>query len=111
MALITLSELGGPHALEITLNTIELDSPEMRFQAIAALAVLAPEQAHASILPTLRDEDALVRAHAAEVLGSLGDHPKARDALSLCLEDHDREVRNEASIALAAMGACFGASS
>jgi HEAT repeat protein len=104
VALIALSELGGPRALEIALVTVESDSPEMRFQAIAALAVLAPERAHEWIHPKLLDEDAHVRAHAAEVLGSLGDHPKTREALARCLEDQDREPRIEAAIALATMG-------
>lgn len=104
VALITISELGGERALEIVRRSVSSERPELRFQALAALAMLAPEHAHASLLPALGDDDALVRAHAAEILGSLGEHPAATRALVPCLDDPDPDVRIEAALALASMG-------
>lgn len=104
VALITISDLGGERALEITRFSLTSERPELRFQAIAAIAILAPERAHALILPGLGDDDAWVRAHAAEILGSLGEHPAAKRALVPCLEDPDPDVRTEAALALATMG-------
>lgn len=77
--------------------------PEMRYQAVRALATHEPERA-AVLLPRLRDEDAGVASAAARALGDLAPHvpPTTRDELATAMARDD--VAFAAAVSLAMLG-------
>jgi HEAT repeat protein/beta-lactamase regulating signal transducer with metallopeptidase domain len=79
-------------------------SPEVRQQAVHALANIRTEKAFEPMLRALKDSDADVRQHAAQALGQMGD-PRAVDPLLRALEDSNADVRAEAACALGELGA------
>ncbi len=79
-------------------------SPEVRQEAVRALANIRTEKAFEPMVRALKDSDADVRQQAAQALGQLGD-PRAVDPLLRTLEDSNAEVRAEAACALGELGA------
>lgn len=85
--------------------------PELRFEAVVALAEHLPARAVEALPACLEDDDAAVRAAAARSLGVLGaetdpgarDDETTRDALAARLDDA-HAVRAEAALALARLG-------
>jgi hypothetical protein len=70
-------------------------SPELRFQAVAALAELAPEHASRDLLPLLNDPDPEVRGQVVAGLSSL-DETHLAGHFAGALDDEDASVRLEA---------------
>lgn len=79
---------------------LEDPRPEMRYQAVRALAAHEPSQA-GELLPRLEDDDPRVASGAARALGELASHAPAasRDALAKALDRED--VTFAAAVALA----------
>jgi HEAT repeat protein len=75
-------------------------SPAVRAQAALGLADVAAEEALATLLVAVEDEDERVRQMALTALGEIGD-PRASQRLSRALRDPRPEVRYQAVIAFA----------
>lgn len=106
MAAITLSELGGAHALQVLEQALDHARAEVRFQAVIGYAMLQP-RATAELRRLLRDPDARVRANCVQALGEIAD-ASTHDDLATMLADADAEVRYQAALALARLGAAGG---
>ncbi|MBI2897618.1 MAG: HEAT repeat domain-containing protein [Deltaproteobacteria bacterium] len=111
-AVIALSEVGDGSVVPRLVEAVQDPSwADVRFQAIAALVQLAPEQARPCALAALEDEDPEVRAQAAEALGTLSDpgDDSAIGELLRVLGDGDERVRWAAALALGEKGSSAGA--
>lgn len=104
LAVIALARAGDDvearHALRRALG---IEHAEVRFQAVHSYTERFPDEAAAEVAPLLDDDDAEVRANAARALGECP-HADAA-ALTRALADTSRNVRHEAAVALARMGA------
>jgi HEAT repeat protein len=75
----------------IEVSAREDEDADVREEALATLARLAPERALPALLRGLEDEDSWVRERAAALLGELGDRG-ALPALLRALQDADDDV-------------------
>jgi hypothetical protein len=87
-----LAELGHVGAVEvIEASAREDEDADVREEALAALARLAPERALPALLRGLEDEDSSVRERVVALLSELGDR-RAVPALLRALRDTDQDV-------------------
>lgn len=101
--LLALVGILGAEALPSVRRALGSEHPELRFQAIACIAELDPQDAQERVPRLLDDEDGEVRAQAAEVLASIGARDNANHIAQL-LDDPRVDTRIEAGLALAALG-------
>jgi len=82
-----------------------LSDPQALVQEAAStvLATIADERVLAPLIDALRNRDWIVRMHAAKALGRIR-HPTAVEPLIPLLQDAVKAVREETSVALAAIG-------
>lgn len=99
-AISALGQIGDARAAGPLLRALDSGEADERFQATAAVCLVAPERAEAHLRVRLTDEDPEVRASAAAALGDLEAHD-AVDDLAELLSDPVAQVRAEASVALA----------
>jgi HEAT repeat protein len=99
LAALAAAQIGGEEAMREALHS---DAPQVRFQAVAALAELTPEGVLHDVLPLLNDPDAEVRAQVIAALASLQAAHLAGHFAG-ALEDDSPLVRLEAALALAAL--------
>lgn len=114
VALGELAEPGDEEALGPVRQALRAEDPELRYQALIAVARLAPEQANEALVSALADEDTEVRYIAVRLLeerwatnDELPEHLAAR--LRRTLEDEDRHVRLAAAILFGRRGSEVGA--
>lgn len=100
-----LGQLGGEEALDALLDAVGQSepsvaegAPSVRDAVTDALARFGPDAVD-PVAALLADRHAGVRAHAAEILGMIGD-PAAADVVSGALADADADVRFAALVAL-----------
>ena len=100
----TLSVIGTTDAgIEPLKGLLNDPYPNVRFNAINALATLAPEKEVNVFIDALNDHDARIRKSAVIALGKIK-NPKAVPALSKLVRDPDAGVRYELTKALANIG-------
>lgn len=104
LAVVALARVGDDaearHALR---RALRAEHAEVRFQAVLSYTERFPDDAATEVAPLLDDADAEVRANAARALGA--SQGTDASALARALSDPSRNVRHEAAIALARMGA------
>lgn len=98
-AITAAARIGGDDARKSLVALLEDRRPEMRFQAVHVLPLVDPGGL-GRLIACLEDDDAEVRAAAAQVLGEHG-VSSAADALAERLEDPSLDVTNAAALALA----------
>ena len=96
-AAFSLGQLGGPEAVTALVGALGDDRVRVRDEA--TLAVARVEGARAPLEQATQDCSALVREHAAEALGILGD-PASVPALAAALTDDSAAVRFAALVGL-----------
>ena len=107
IALIAAAEIGDGRALGPLKRALEDERADVRFQAVASLAMLAPDHAVKPLSKRVDDDDPEVRAHLADALGSL-ERPEAALPLARLLEDGSPPVRRAAAVGLARIGDARG---
>jgi HEAT repeat protein len=102
-AIHALGHIGNPLALPFVIQNRAHESPEVRFAVACALRKFADDQrAVQALMGLMRDADEDVRDWATFGLGVLGDEDSSeiRDALCKRITDPNRDVREEAILAL-----------
>jgi HEAT repeat protein len=102
-ALAALGQIGDLRATDVLIESLGSPSPDLRFQATAALVQVNPEAAHGPLRATLSDEDPEVRASAVAALGDLHDQDSIDDVAPM-LEDPVPDVCLEAALTLSRLG-------
>ncbi len=98
---LALGKLGDPAALPRLLKiSKEHKSPSVRSAAVMALGLLGGDQALATVQEATKDQDPMVRAAAAEVLGRIGSPELHHRLLASMLRDQAVEVRIAAALSL-----------
>jgi HEAT repeat protein len=105
-AVVALGESNDPRVVPLLRDATESADGDVRFQAVLALARVAPESAEtlATLTKAAQDSDAEVRANVAAALADLA-LPQGRPLLETLLGDSHQAVRLEAALALAELGA------
>ncbi len=103
LAALAATQIGGPLAATALREALRDGAPEVRFQAVAGLSELQPEDCERDLLPLVIDPDPEVRAQVAAALGCLG-HAHLSGHLARLLDDDVPDVRIEAGLALASVG-------
>ncbi|MGE0790551.1 MAG: HEAT repeat domain-containing protein [Sandaracinaceae bacterium] len=105
IAILAAGDIGDRRALQPLLRLLRHDAPDVRFQAVAALAALSREEVEPDEIldrfgELVTDDDPLVRENLADALGAL-EVKEAEPSLERLLGDEHMGVRRAAAIGLA----------